>query len=148
MRVSSLCFFVEVWNATRNGTNVTGTKQKEMENELRERCINDSLTDLDMAHRANLKRQMLWSASYKLHSIEVPTMNTTELEMLTELAFLSRLPSYRHITLLAHANVLQELPDAHKRFFSHIVRLAERLDAHGNDDLATDVDWEEWIESM
>lgn len=102
----------------------------------------------DTASRAYIKRKKLWGAAYAIRDMDVPLMTDAEVEALTELAFLSILPTYRHLALVTYSTTLQNVADEYKRFFAHLFQLARRLDTHGDDDVATDEDWIAWIETM
>lgn len=119
-----------------------------MDRELLARC-----NDLDDARddtrcRADMRRKKLWAAAYALRGMDVPHMVDEEVDVFAELAFLSMLPAYRHVTLVAYSTSLQHVSDEHKRYFAHLVKLANRMDTHGDDELATDADWHAWMESM
>ena len=98
--------------------------------------------------RSDMKIKKLWAAGHALRASDVPDMSDSHLEVLTELSYLSILPAYRHITIQAYTTVLQKFPTTYKSFFARMVNLARRLDTHGSEELATDDDWEAWIESM
>lgn len=119
-----------------------------MDMELITRCQDLEDARRDVASRADLKRMKLWGAAYTIRSMDLPDMSDEIAELLIELAFLSILPAYRHLTLLTYSTVLQSMSDEYKRYFTHLVKLARRLDTHGDDELATDEDWIAWIETM
>lgn len=119
-----------------------------MDMELVTRCQELDNARHDVASRADLRRRKLWGAAYTIRSMDLPDMSDEVAELLIELAFLSILPAYRHLTLMTYSTALQSMPEEYKRYFAHLVRLARRLDTHGDDELATDEDWIAWIESM
>jgi len=119
-----------------------------MDTELLSRC-----KDLDdardgTASRADAKLKRMWGAAYAIRSRYVPLMTDDEVEALTELAFLSTIPAYRHITLMTYTTSLMNLTPVYKTYFAHLVNLARRLDKHGDDELATGEDWIAWMGSL
>ena len=119
-----------------------------MEFELVNHCC-----DLDTVRKAremnaDVKTKKLWYAAYAMRSTDVPEMPDAHLESLTELSYLTTLPAFRYIAVQAYATVLQRLPKTYQTFFARMVKLAKHLKTHGAEELATDSDWEEWIESM
>tara|TARA_B110001450_G_scaffold255469_1_gene283112 strand:+ start:31140 stop:31499 length:360 start_codon:yes stop_codon:yes gene_type:complete len=119
-----------------------------MDVELIRRC-----KELHSAHHgtvlcANIRRMKLWVSAYEIRRQIAPHVQNGEVEILTELAYLSVLPAYRHISIVMHATVLQSLTSSSKNFFTCVVKLARRLDTHGMGDIATDADWLAWIDSM
>lgn len=116
--------------------------------DLLSRCNDLDDARHDTASRADMKRRKMWGAAYTIRNTDVPHMNDEEVELLAELAFLSILPAYRHVTLMTYSTTLQHVSDEYKRYFTHLVKLAQRLDTHGTDELATDKDWIAWMESM
>ena len=119
-----------------------------MELELARRCCDLDAMDHDVATRSDLRMKILWGAAYKLRATDVPEMLDTHLEYFIELSYLTSLPAFRYITIQEYVTILQRLPKRYQTFFAHIVKLMKLLDAHGSAELATDKDWEEWIESM
>lgn len=97
---------------------------------------------------ADLKMKKLWHAAYAMRSTVVPEMPDAHLEPLTELSYLTTLPAFRYIVVQALATVLQRVPKTYQTFFVRMAKLAKYLKSHGTEELATDGDWEEWIESM
>tara|TARA_X000000368_G_scaffold357604_1_gene300064 strand:- start:1010 stop:1237 length:228 start_codon:yes stop_codon:yes gene_type:complete len=75
-------------------------------------------------------------------------MTDKEVEVLAELALLSILPAYRHITLRTYSTALQYIAPDYKEYFGSLVSLVRRLDTYCDNDLATDEDWIAWMESM
>jgi hypothetical protein len=119
-----------------------------MDTELLTRCTELDDARHDTKSRADLKRKKLWGTAYTIRSMDIPLMKNEEVEVLAELAFLSVLPAYRHITLMTYSTALQTMSDEYKTYFTHLVKLARRLDTHGDSEIATDEDWIAWIESM
>ncbi len=122
--------------------------ERHMDTELLTRCKDLDDARHDTASRADLKRRKLWGAAYTIRGMDVPDMSDEIVELLVELAFLSILPAYRNLTLMTYSTALQSMSDDYKKYFAHMVKLARRLDTHGDDELATDEDWIAWMESM
>lgn len=119
--------------------------------ELVTRCNDLDDARHDAVSRADLRRRKLWVASYTIRSIDVPDMTTEEVELFTELAFLSTLPAYRRITLTTYSTaavVTYSMSDGYKKYFNDILNVARLLDAHGDVQLATNEDWNAWIASV
>lgn len=116
--------------------------------ELLSRCNDLDDARHDTASRVNMKRKKMWGAAYAMRYMDVPHMDDNEVEFLAELAFLSIFPAYRHITLMTASTALQHASDEYREYFTHLVQLAQRLDRHSMNELATDEDWIAWIESM
>tara|TARA_B110001452_G_scaffold16179_1_gene13264 strand:+ start:13490 stop:13849 length:360 start_codon:yes stop_codon:yes gene_type:complete len=119
-----------------------------MDMELFRRC--DELDDASRGFqmRAHIKQKILWNASYALRKADVPHMTDSEVEFLTELAYLALFRVYRDILVSTYYNDLEDIPSDYKRYFQNIVTIARRLDKHGQCDIGTDRDWEAWIDSM
>tara|TARA_B110001450_G_scaffold20042_1_gene18250 strand:+ start:845 stop:1204 length:360 start_codon:yes stop_codon:yes gene_type:complete len=98
--------------------------------------------------RADLKRKKLWVAAYMIRNTDVPKMTNDQVELLSGLAFFVILPAYHHTTIETYSIALQKMPLEYQRYFAQLVNLARRLDKHGDEGLAKDVDWIAWMESM
>jgi hypothetical protein len=119
-----------------------------MDKELFRKCIDLDDARHDTMSRVNIRRRKLWAAAYALCKTDVPRMTDEDVEVFTELAYLSIIPAYRHITLMTYSTALQHVPHDYKEYFAHLVMFVRRLDTHGDHDLATDEDWLAWMESM
>lgn len=119
-----------------------------MDRELIHRCNDLDDARHDTMSRMDIRRKKLWAAAHLLRKTDVPRMTDRELEVLTELAFLSIFPAYRHITLITYSTALQNMAPDYKEYFAHLVCFVRRLDTHSDRDLATDKDWIAWMESM
>ena len=119
-----------------------------MELELVQRCCDLNAMHDHTVARADLKMKKLWYAAYAMRSTDVPEMPDAHLHFLIELSYLTTLPAFRYVSLHAYETVLQRVPRTYRTLFVHMVKLAKHLKDHGAEELATDSDWEEWIESM
>lgn len=119
-----------------------------MEFELVKHCCDLDAVCEASEMNAHLRMKKLWYAAYVIRSTDVPEMPDAHLESLTELSYLTTLPAFRYIPVQAYATVLQRVPKTYQTFFARMVKLAKQLKTHGTEELATDGDWEEWIESM
>lgn len=119
-----------------------------MDAELIRRCNDLDHARHDTVSRMHMRRKKLWTVAYTMRNTDVPRMTDDEVEVLTELAFLSIIPAYRHITLMTYSTALQDITPDYKEYFAQLVCFVRRLDTHGERDLATDKDWIAWMETM
>lgn len=138
---------VALWNCTNAFRDPCCTKQKTMELELVQRCCDLDAMRKTTKMKSILKMKMLWHAAYAMRAVDVPEMLDAHLEFLTELSYLTTLPAYRHIVMEAYVTILQRIHNTYQTFFAQMTRMARHLNTHW-DELATDMDWEEWIETM
>ena len=119
-----------------------------MDVELNLKCteVEDALYSAQV--RILMKYRLLWGASYAVRNTDVAHMPDQHVEILAELAYLSTLPAYCFITTPSCEATLRSMSPDYRTYFKHIVALAHQLDTYSQRDLATDSDWEAWMDSM
>lgn len=99
-------------------------------------------------HTARLRRWTIWNAARLLRDTDLPHMRDETLDMLTELAYMSIFPMLCEAPRSAYAGPISRASADVRLFFSRLLGIAKKSLAWGYDDIATDRDWEEWIDSM
>ena len=119
-----------------------------MEFEIVRHCYDMDAVREENEMKTDIRMKRLCYAAYAMRSTDVPEMPDTHLEYLTQLSYLTMLPAFRCVAVHACATVLQRVPKTYQIFFARMVKFAKHLTTHETEELATDGDWEEWIECM
>jgi hypothetical protein len=111
-------------------------------------CSERDAATAALDHTARLRRWTIWNAARLLRDVDMPHMRDDTLDMLTELAYMSVFPMLCEAPRLAYTGPISRASAEVRLFFSRLLGIAKKSLAWGHDDLATDRDWEEWIDSM
>ena len=116
-----------------------------MEAELTHLWNADYDTRIAEATHAHLKKKKIWAVAYVLREQEIPRMIDYDFKILTRLAFLTSFPMFSSIVT---TKALCKLPQDFRNFYYIVSDVAKYCDNYPLNDLATDDDWNEWIDSM
>lgn len=89
-------------------------------------------------------RTKLWHVCEKLRDLDAPHLSDEKLLQYHSIAEYLRIPILRG---MFPTNLMAE-PFVNQLLFKHIMDAIAIMDMHGCRDLATDADWETWIESL
>jgi hypothetical protein len=120
-----------------------------MDVELQHKCTQLDDVSYSSQLRIDLKCRLLFGASYAIRNTNGVTHIPDEhVDILADMAYLSRLSAFHFSTSPSCAASLQTMSPEYKAYFKSILRVASSLDTYAIRDLANDSDWKTWIDSL